>query len=75
MGAKKIATRGGDCRWYFRLRGFNGDKIRIGCLTPAFSGAHKRAGMLRNPCVLGTPTKETNQNWLHVICLCIVDSW
>ena len=37
--------------------GFNGDKIRIGCLTPAFSWAHKWAGMLRNPCVLGVPNK------------------
>ena len=26
-----------------------------GCLTPAFSGAHKRAEMLRNPCFLGGP--------------------
>ena len=50
---------GGHGRWYFCLRGFNGDKTRIGCLTPAFSGAHKWAGMLRNPCVLGTPTKGT----------------
>ena len=26
-----------------------GDKIGIGCLTPAFSGAQKRAEMLHNP--------------------------
>ena len=43
----------------FVLRGFNGDKIRIGYFTPAFSGAHKWAGMLRNPCALGSPTKGT----------------
>ena len=30
-----------------------GDKIRIGCLTLAFSGAQKRAEMLHNPCILG----------------------
>ena len=32
-----------------------GDKIRSGCLTLAFSGAHKRAELLRNPCILGMP--------------------
>ena len=32
-----------------------GDKIRIGCLAPAFSGAQKRAEMLRHPCVFGGP--------------------
>ena len=32
-----------------------GDNIRIGCLTPAFSGAQKRAEMLRHPCILGDP--------------------
>ena len=31
------------------------DKIRIGCLTPAFSGAHKWAEMLRHHCILGDP--------------------
>ena len=30
-----------------------GDKIRIGCLTPAFSGTQKRAEMLHHPCILG----------------------
>ena len=29
-----------------------GEKIRSGCLTPAFSGAQKRAELLRNPCIL-----------------------
>ena len=29
-----------------------GEQIRSGYLTPAFSGAQKRAEMLRNPCVL-----------------------
>ena len=32
-----------------------GDKIRSGCLTPAFSGAQKRAEMLRHPCILRDP--------------------
>ena len=50
---------GGHGRWYFCLRGFDGDKIRSGCLTLAFSGAHKWARMPRNPDVLGTPTKRT----------------
>ena len=50
-------------------------KIRIGCLTPAFSGAHKWAGMLRNPRVLGGPQQRgQNQNWLHVTYFYIVDS-
>ena len=30
----------------------NGDKIRIGCLNPAFWGTHKWAEMLRQPCFL-----------------------
>ena len=32
-----------------------GDKIRIGCLTLAFSGAQKMAELPRNPCILGGP--------------------
>ena len=32
-----------------------GSKIRSGCLTPIFSGAQKRAEMLRHPCILGDP--------------------
>ena len=40
------------------------DKIRIGSLTPAFSGARKRVEWLRNPCVLeGAQKKGQNQNW------------
>ena len=34
-----------------------GDKIREGYLTPAFSGAQKRAEMLCNLCILGVPNK------------------
>ena len=34
-----------------------GEKIRIGCLTPAFSGAHNWEELLRNPCILGGPQK------------------
>ena len=33
----------------------NGDKIRIGCLNPAFWGTHKWAEMLRQPCPLLGP--------------------
>ena len=50
--------------------GAKGDKIRIGCLTPAFWGAHKWEEMLRHPCILDDPqqrgqnqsTKKTNKN-------------
>ena len=36
----------------------HGDKIRMGYLTPAFSGAPKRAGGLCNPWVLGGPQHQ-----------------
>ena len=40
-----------------------GDKIRIGCLTPAFWRAHKWAEMLRHPCILDDPQQRgQNQN-------------
>ena len=36
-----------------------GDKMRNGCLSPIFAGAHKRAEVLRNPRILGGPlTRE-----------------
>ena len=35
-----------------------GSKVRSGCLTPAFSGAQKRADMLRHPCILGGPQHQ-----------------
>ena len=35
-----------------------GDKIRSGYLTPAFSGAHKWAELLRNPCILKGPQSK-----------------
>ena len=35
-----------------------GNKIRSGCLTPAFSGAQKRAEMLRHPCILRRPQER-----------------
>ena len=38
-----------------------GDKIRIGCLTPAFSGAQKKSEMVRHPCILGGP-QQRGQN-------------
>ena len=62
--------RGRKC---FVTRAFSGvtnkgDKIRSGCLNPAFSGAQKRAEVLRNPCILGGLTlphggkKSTSKN-------------
>ena len=36
----------------------NGKKIRSGYLTPAFSGAQKRAEFLRNPCILRDPKQR-----------------
>ena len=44
-----------------------GNKIRIGCLTPAFSGAQKRAEMLCHPCILGDP--QTKGNKIRIGCL------
>ena len=35
-----------------------GDKIRLGCRTPAFSGAHKRAEVLHNPYNLEGPQQK-----------------
>ena len=35
-----------------------GDKIGIGCLTPAFWEAHKWAEMLHHPCILGDPQQR-----------------
>ena len=47
-----------------------GDKIRSGCLNPAFLGAHKRAKMLCNLCILrGPQTRGQNQKWLPQPCL------
>ena len=44
-----------------------GDKIRIAYLTPAFSGAQKRAEMLRHPCILGDP--QTKGDKIRIGCL------
>ena len=44
-----------------------GDKMRIGCLTPAFSGAQKRAKMLCHPCILGGP--QTKGDNIRIGCL------
>ena len=38
-----------------------GSKIRSGCLTPAFPGAHKRAEMLRHPCILGASQRKSRE--------------
>ena len=49
----------------------HGDKIRSGYFSIAFSGAQKRAELLRNPCLLGgSPIRRgQNQNWLPHPCL------
>ena len=44
-----------------------GDKIRIGCLTPAFSRAQKRAEMLRHPYILMDP--QTKGDKIRIGCL------
>ena len=49
-----------------------GGKIRSGYITPAFSGAHKWAELLRKPCILGSPqcqAWEENMKWLPHPCL------
>ena len=60
-----------------------GNKTKSGCLTAAFSGAQKRAEMLRHPCILGDPQRqaqgaksevvpnkgEQNQKWMPHRCL------
>ena len=49
-----------------------GEKIRRGCLTPAFSRAQKRAEWLRHPWILGGPQHQArgeNQKWLPHPCL------
>ena len=47
-----------------------GNKIRSGCLTPAFSGSQKRAEMHVTPTFSGIPNKgEQNQKWLPHPCL------
>ena len=37
---------------------FKKEERRIGCLTPAFWGAHKWAEMLHNPCIPGGPQRK-----------------
>ena len=53
-------TRGQNCYVTLAFLGIppKGDKIRSGCLTFAFSGAHKMVEMLCNPCVLEDPPKK-----------------
>ena len=35
-----------------------GNKIERGYFTPSFTGAQKRAEMLRHPCILGDPQRQ-----------------
>ena len=47
-----------------------GDRIKSGYLNPTFLGAHIRAEVLRNPCVLGGPHQRgQNKEWLPHPCL------
>ena len=68
--------RGRDCGVTLAFSGVpnakRGEKIRSGYLTPAFLGAQKGAGLLRNPCILGGPQRQArgeNQKWLPRPCL------
>ena len=48
----------------YRTAPTKGNKITIGCLTPAFSGTQKRAELLRNPCILRGPQQRGQiHNW------------
>ena len=44
-----------------------GCKIRSGYLTPAFSGAQKRAEMLRHPYILGDPQRQARRAKSEVV--------
>ena len=65
-------TRGRKCYVTLVFTGVpnEGDKIRSGCLTLAFSEAHKRAEVLRNRWIFkGPQTRGQNQKWLPHPCL------
>ena len=67
VAASRLPSQGRKRGWYcYVTRGFSGvhkqrDKIRSGCLNPAFLGAQKRAELLHNPYVLGA-TQTRGQN-------------
>ena len=68
----QVAKRGWLCYLTPKFPGIprQENKIRIGCLTRAFSGAQKRAELLCNRCNLGGPkTRKHNQKWLPHRCL------
>ena len=46
------------------------DKVKIGCITLAFSGAHKWAELLCNPCVLGGPRKGGQESQVGLVEKC-----
>ena len=65
-------TSGPKCYVTYAFSGVakQGDKIRSGSLNSAFLGAHKRAKVLCNLCILGGPqTRGQNQKWLPHPCL------
>ena len=49
----------------------NGDKIRSGYLTLAFSGAKKRAALIHDPCIPRVPYAKRGKHhkWLPEPCL------
>ena len=61
------AKRGQNCDVTIAFLGVpnKGDKNRSGYFTSVFSGAGKRAEVLRNACILGGPQLQgQNQKWL-----------
>ena len=70
LRAIRRALLGGHCCKHEGQKGKGGERIRSGYLNPAFSGAQKRAEVLRNPAFSGVPNKgEQNQKWLPHPCL------
>ena len=68
---------GGNATPPLHSQGFpktKGDKIRSGSLTPAFSGAHKWAEMLRHPYILGDPENKGGLNQKGVLYPCLLGS-
>ena len=65
-------TRGRNCYVILAFSGVpkQGDKIRSGYFTLAFSEGHTWAEVLGNPYILGGPkTRGQNQKWLLHLCL------
>ena len=68
MATSPLPSRGSTSGWncsvtpaFLGVPG-RGDKIRSGYITPAFSGVHTWAELLRNPCVLEGPQKRGSKS-------------